>query len=325
MVGGLAAEAFGLGGLSRAPEPLPGGGPALRWRVTTERGSWMVKTHEAPEARHLHGMLVSSALELAAYRAGAAMPRPVGRPDAEAGLWHRVGDTYVRAAEWVEGTPPPVNTRALGAWLGRTMATIERLDLPGDPSAEGAYVLHPMADWHRWIDAGAAAGVLDRAETAEVKATVAEATGLVEAGLRSASAAGQVFRVVHRDTNARNILLTARGPVLVDFDSAAPEVPWWEAVYQALDFARHDMPGMVHTVLDAFVEAGGARGPAEPEAFAGLVRGVLSGFAHHLRLAAGCEPATASRRAAEVQRIRPFIAGLPDVLRRIDGWVDVIG
>jgi len=232
------ADAFGLGAVVDPPVPLPGGGSARRWRLRTARGTWMVKTYEEPAAWERQQMRDAGALERAAYAAGVAMPRPVEPLGAALGLWHPVGSVYARVAEWVEGTPPAVNTVPLARWLGRTLATIDGLGLPADPSLGVAYPLHPMPDWQRWIAGTHAAGLLERREAADALAAVADLTALVT----SALASGPAFQLAHRDANARNVLLTGRGPVLIDFDSAGPEVPWWGTVYHAWDLARADLP-----------------------------------------------------------------------------------
>jgi hypothetical protein len=170
-----------------------------------------------------------------------------------------------------------------------------------------------MADWHRWLDDASATGLLDRRATAEARAGVTDAMALLAAGL----ATGPAFRVGHRDANHRNFLLTARGPVLIDFDSAGPEVPWWGAVYHAWDFGRSDLPRFGPAVLNAYVDHGGEPGPGDATAFAGAMRGVLDGFAFHLR--------RATEGHAESQRYtRQFAHGVPEMMGFVDGWVKLL-
>jgi hypothetical protein len=317
---GAVAEAFGLGTPVAPAAALPGGSPAGRWRLRTDRGCWMVKTYDAPAAWEREQMRDAGALEQGAYAAGVAMPRPVPPRGPALGLWQPVGTGYARVAEWVEGSPPAEHTMALARWLGRTLAAIDGLGLAADPSAGVAYALHPMADWHRWLDGAHAAGVLDRRDTAQAKASVADATALVAAGL----ATGPAFQIGHRDANMRNFLLTDRGPVLIDFDSAGPEVPWWGAVYHAWDLGRPDIGALGPAVLDAYVDGGGAPGPADPTAFAGTMRGVLDGFAFHVRTALGEGPVEAARRANSRRYTQLYSRGLPEAMGLIDGWVPLL-
>jgi hypothetical protein len=309
----------GFGTPLAAPVALGGGGPSKRWRLRTDRGTWMVKTCSAPVAWERRQMRDAGTLEQAAYGAGVAMPRPVVPPGPAIGLWQAVGPeigpwppvgtAYLRAAEWIDGTPPAANTVPLARWLGRTLATIDKLGLPADPTAGVGYTLHPLPDWRRWLDRTHAAGLLDRREVADGFAAVTELTALVTAAL----ATRPTFQLGHRDANARNFLLTDRGPVLIDFDSAGPEVPWWGVVYHAWDLARSDLPVLAPAVLDAYAENGGVIGPADATAFAALARGVLDGFAFHLRLV--------NPQAAALRNLRLYVRGVPEVPRQIDEWV----
>jgi len=103
----------------------------------------------------------------------------------------------------------------------------------------------------RWLDQAAAAGVLGRAQKGAALAAVTQAAALVETAL----AAGPGFLLAHRDASARNILITDRGPVLLDY--AGPEVPWWEFVHHCFDLASPSLgrqpprPDMVRAALTA--------------------------------------------------------------------------
>ena len=314
------AEAFGLGAPVAPAVALSGGSPARRWRLRTERGGWMVKTYEAPAAWEREQMRDAGVLERAAHGTGVAMPRPLVPPGPAIGLWQAIGPGYARVSEWVDGTPPTAGTPALARWLGRTLAAIDGLGLPADPSAGVAYRLHPIADWRRWLGDARAHGLLDRRETVEALAAVADATALVAAGLATRPA----FQLGHRDANPRNFLHTDRGTVLIDFDAAGPEVPWWGAVYHAWDLARADIPGLGPAVLDAYEDNGGRRGAAEATAFAGAVRGVLDGFAFHVRLATAKAAVDPDRRADARRYTGLFSRGVPEMMAMIDGWVGLL-
>ena len=171
MVGCLDADAvcrsFDLGVPSRPAEPLAGGSSVARWKVHTSRGRWMVKAVGSPASWQLDQMRVSGIVERAAYVAGVPMPRPVEPSGAAAGYWALLceRDLYARASRWVDGTPPDSPAGAgLAGWLGRTLAAIEGLALPGDPATEAAYPVHSVADWHSWLDQAMTAGVLGRGQ-----------------------------------------------------------------------------------------------------------------------------------------------------------------
>jgi Ser/Thr protein kinase RdoA (MazF antagonist) len=335
-------HAFGLGTASAPPVPLTGGSSAARWRLDTDRGRWTVKATDPPADWLRRQMRVSGALELAAYDAGVAMPRPVvPRVAGAIGLWAPVGGQYVRVAAWVDGTPltepapadpagpasvpasGPASAKAdlaLAGWLGATIARIERLALPGDPAPEAAYTVHATDDWAGWIDEGVTAGVLDRGAAVAFRAAVADATALVRAALAPAPA----FQLAHRDVHRRNVLSTATGLVLLDFDYAGPEVPWWEFVHHTFDLADPPRPDLVGAALAAYIDAGGRPGPADPSAFAGLLRAALESAAYNLWLAVGHRPASADRQAMAVAAVREIAAGLPATLNSLDAWTRLL-
>ena len=183
-----------------------------------------------------------------------------------------------------------------------------------------------MPDWRDWLDQAAAAGILGRAQALEVLSLVTDGTALV----REALAGDPVFRLAHRDVSRANIVVTTGGPVLIDFDYAGPEVPWWEFVQHCFDLAspalgeRPPEPGLIHVALAAYAEAGGAGGPARVQAFAGLVRAMLGTLAYELWLAAGHRTVTADRRAAAVQGVRRLATRLPVILGSLDSWSRLI-
>ena len=322
-------EVLGLGESCGPAEPVAGGSSADRWRVRTGSGHWMVKTMPAPAAWQLREMVVSGRLERAAYQAGVPMPMPAESAGPAVGYWARVGQDggYARASAWVDGRPPagPADV-PLARWLGRTLASIERLALPGDPAAEAAYPVHPVPAWRGWLDEAAAAGVVSRRQAPGVLAAVTDATALMREGL----AGGPAFRLAHRDASRANIVITASGPVLIDFGYAGPEVPWWECVHHGFDLAspvlgeQPPQAELVQAVLAAHAEAGGITGPARPDAFAGLIRAVLGSLAYHVWLAVGHRPASGPRRAASAASAQLQAARLPEIMDSLGAWCRLI-
>jgi Phosphotransferase enzyme family len=319
---------FDLGLSSGPPIPLTGGSSATRWMLRTDRGGWMVKATSSPATWQLSEMRVSAVLERAAYGAGVSMPRPVEPHGPGVGYWARLGEAgmWARVSEWIDGTAASAADLSLAAWLGRTLARLERLALPGDHTGEAAYPVHSAPDWHHWLDEATTAGVLGRQRTPDVLAAVTAATSLVEAAL----AAGQVFQLAHRDVNRRNILITGRGPSLLDFDYAGPEVPWWEFVHHAFDLASPSLgdypprPDEVRVALSAYVEEGATAGPAGPEAFAGLLRAALGGLAYNLWLAVGHRPVDETRRTVAARAAQQLAGGLPTMVNSIESWTRLI-
>jgi Phosphotransferase enzyme family len=178
------------------------------------------------------------------------------------------GESAVRVWERVVGAPPslPVSVE-LATWLGATVATIGRLALPCTMDSANDSTVDTWA--------GRALAELVRTP-------------------------GPTKVLCHRDINRRNILITATGPVLLDFESAGPQAPWWELVHHAFLLSCRDLgpeepdPTTIRAAVRAYREHGGEPGPADRSAFAGLAAGLLDWACH--------EPAAAAPRL-------PLIAG----------------
>jgi Ser/Thr protein kinase RdoA (MazF antagonist) len=93
--------------------------------------------------------------------------------------------------------------------------------------------VHPVPDWQEWLGQAVSAGILRRPRALAVLDAITDGTALV----REALAGDPVFRLAHRDVSRSNIVVTAGGPVLIDFDRAGPEVPWWEFVHHGFGLA----------------------------------------------------------------------------------------
>lgn len=313
------AAAFRLGRARSPLEPLRGGSSAGTWRLETDRGRWLVKTLSSPPDWQRGAMRVSATLERAATAAKVAMPAPVEPHGDTVGYWARLdADEFARVSAWVDVTGPTVVTPELAAWAGATLATIGHLDLPGDPTAEAAYPVHPVADWAAWLDTPAATE--PRGPAGDLLSVVTDATDRVHAEL----ATGPRFRLAHRDVSRDNILCTADGPVLVDFDHAGPEVPWWEVTHFvfALAWAGHraPRPDIVRAALTGYRDAAGPLGPATAAAFTGMLAATLRAVAYNLWLATGQRPAAPERRAAAIGVVRAAPGILATMLNSTDQW-----
>ena len=54
------------------------------------------------------------------------------------------------------------------------------------------------------------------------------------------------------------------------------------------------------------------------------MRGLLDGFAFHLRVATGHHRVDADRRANSLRFTQRFSRGLPEAMRLVDGWVELL-
>jgi hypothetical protein len=277
-------------------------------------------------------MRVSADLERAAYAAGVPMPRPAEPSGPAAGLWTPIGSggIYVRVSQWVNGVSASARAAngdlGLARWLGHTLALIARLDLPADHTADAAYPIHRAEDWPGWLADAVTAGVMSVAQARDVLPAVTDATALI----RTALAEHPAFRLAHRDAGRRNILLTRDGPCLIDFDHAGPEVPWWEFTHHAFDLASPDLGAApadrdtVRAALAAYTSAGGSHGPANPSAFAGVLRSQLGFLAYSLWIATGHRAATSQRRQESIRDARRLATNLAGLITEIGTWSDLL-
>jgi Ser/Thr protein kinase RdoA (MazF antagonist) len=159
-----------------------------------------------------------------------------------------------------------------------------------------------------------------------LRSAVRDGSALIQSGLADHPG----FQLAHRDVNQRNILMAVHGPLLLDFDYAGPEVPWWEFVHYAFDLAcpalgqQPPAAGPIRTALAAYTEGGAPAGPAGSAAFAGMVRAILNAIAYNLWLAVGHRPAVDDRRATAAQITRDLAEQFPIVIREIDSWTAFI-
>lgn len=167
------------------------------------------------------------------------------------------GSDYVRVSEWLDGTQPEIPAdEHLAVWLGQSVAKMAAVAPPGYFDVGRGYPLYPLAGWHEWLGKARSMDILTAKQRGQLLAAVTDGAQLVQAGLSMDPS----FQLCHHDINYRNILLTARGPALLDFDHAGPDVPWWELVHFALLLACRSLgddepePRLVSAAVSAFAE-----------------------------------------------------------------------
>ncbi|GIH67555.1 hypothetical protein Msi02_83720 [Microbispora siamensis] len=268
-------------------------------------------------------------LERAALSAGVLTPPPVEACGISPGYWLAMpeGPDYIRVSQWLEGTQPEIPANEdLATWLGRIVAAMATVSLPGSLNEGLGYPLYPLGDWHVWLDKAEAMEIVTAKQRAQLLAAVADGTQLVEAGL----ATNPSFQLCHRDINHRNILLTARGPVLIDFDHSGPEVPWWELVHFALLLACRSLgddepdPRLVKAAVSAFAKNGGEVGTVDEIAFVGLIRGMMEWPACRLMtLLDNADPASPTWTDA-VAQVHEAAELLPVMVRSVERWTALL-
>ncbi len=317
------ATALGLGRLQGSPTNLKRGDSSPLWAAETSRGPWIIKTVMPSGAWWYEAMAHSGALELAARRAGVPTPEPADE-GGDVGLWHDIsGDLWARAVRRVTGRHPKLPAAPdLARWSGSALAAIERTRLPANPQSDSGYRLHPTAEWNEWIGEAIAAGRLDMTNGIRLAALVTDLNEVIATGR---STAGHYQRL-HRDVSAGTILVTDSGPVLLDFDQAGPQVPWWEFVGDAFNLATPALGEIeparttVDAALGAYVAAGGTRGPADVSAFTGLLAARLSLAAYLLWISCGRRGNSGEDQAAAVKALHATLDTLPSLQRSIVRW-----
>lgn len=326
----LVARLFDLGEPRSEPVPLVGNGTAGAWRLDTGTGRWVVKAARAVRPWEFAAMRDAGDLERAAISAGVRVPRPLAPRGESAGYWAAVpgGPEYVRVSEWVPGRQPRIPAdKWLAGWLGESVAAMAAAAPPATADQGRGYALSDLSEWRERL--GRAADVIGPEAAGRLLAAVQEGIQIVEAGLATAPG----FVLCHRDISFRNILLTGRGPALIDFDLAGPEVPWWELVHFAFLLACAALgddepePALIEAAVSAYTERGGPVGTADAVAFTGLLRGMLEWAAGNLALAGPpgrggtVKP---SVRAEAVARLADAAEVLPVIVRSIDRWANLL-
>jgi len=291
-------EAFGL---SRPTGPLT---PLTHqssqtWTLDTADGRILLKhTPHTPPA--------AIAYETRARRAGIAMPTPIppGRADI-------TGLGPVRAYAWIDSRPLRPDDD-IAAWLGHTLALLHTVDPRGSGGPDW-YHLHDDR-WQTWLDSGGdhrwKPALRDHlpdimAATAAVAHTFAATTDHV---------------TTHRDVETHNILITATGPVLIDWDSAGPDSASLEAAHAIHNLATHGRDTPDPTVIDRARDAYAQHGGTPPTGTGILARRLgirLGRLAERLRISLGEQPAGPRDPAVNDTRAEAQIRSIPAFTRQL--------
>jgi Ser/Thr protein kinase RdoA (MazF antagonist) len=318
------AERLGLGTLREAATVLKAGEPYPVWKLTTDAGPWVVKVCR-PWGDFWRGAVAQAGkVEAAAWRAGVALPEPLLPETAESGIWRPIGEGhYARAARFLDGSHPSAPfTPRLAHWAGATAADVERLAIEVDPTVDSDFDSHPESAWDDWLAQAVELGVLDRDRARALKDVAMRINEIAASGLASRP----VKLVVHRDFSPANVLVTADGPVLLDFDHAGPQVPWWELVSIAFSLASPELGPVeperatVEACLTGYAAAGGRWGATDESAFTGLLVGRLSTTAYELWMSCGHRGGSPALQAAFGRTLRASVTALSAQIDSTTAW-----
>lgn len=300
------------------------------WSLDTASGRWVVKTRQPPGQFWHDTVRQSATLESAAFAAGIDMPEPLVPSGESSGLWVPLDDggRYVRAARHVEGVHPDVPLDpATATWAGATMAALERLQLAADATVDAGYTTHTSEEWRGWLDEAMTLGILNGDQAHVLAAVAADLNAVISSGL----ADNPAMLVLHRDFSSVNIMLTQERPMLLDFDHAGPQVPWWEVVGHAFGLASADLGvvppdrATVRAVMDGYGSAGGRQGDADATAFTGMLAARLSYTAWRLWTALGHRGGEPAHRVAAAADVRDATTVLPGIVANVENWSAWLG
>ncbi|WP_250031816.1 phosphotransferase [Paractinoplanes maris] len=216
---------------------------------------------------------------------------------------------WVRAYEWVDGRPL-ADTDDVATWLGETLARLHGLAPGADGRRAPEWYRQDAALWQGWLEAGLGAG---RSWAPLLRLHLRDVLDAAEWVARSFAAAGD-YVMAHRDVEPWNVLMTAGGPVLIDWDVAGPDSASLEAAHATLEFSRRGRanpdPAAVRKTFEAYVGAGGTPfgGPDVLARRAGLRLGRL---AERLRISLGEQALGPRDREALERQTAERIVGMP--------------
>lgn len=223
------------------------------WRLDTPAGSFLIKRLWDGDAPAWYPSLAAAMdFERRAGAAGISMPRPVPPQRSDWGLAVELpGAGVFRAYEWLEHRSL-TDTDDAAAWLGRTLAEIHRLMPVPDATEPDWYGIYPRPVWTDLIDRAESLG---RPWAVIARTRIEAVTDLTEKIRTAFRRAGDPVRT-HSDIEPWNVLMTARGPVLIDWDTGGIDSATLQAAQAALAFAGGDL-ARAAAILVEYRAAGG--------------------------------------------------------------------
>ncbi len=320
MLPGLIADAFGLGrptsGLAaHSYSSLP------TWRLDTVSGRVLVKRVSCDGWRDELDRAMG--FEQAALTAGIAMPRPIQPVAAIFGCVAVVeGWGQVRAYEWVDGRPL-TDADDVAEWLGATLALLHRIETL-DCAQPQWYGLHSEQQWRAWL----AEGIKQRRAWAPVLQRRLADVLIATAWIGQAFQAAGDYVMTHRDVEPWNVLMTAEGPVLVDWDTAGPDSAGLETAQAAVVFAGHGRAGpnadAVQRTVASYEQHGGRLALRGRDALARRAGMRLNRLSERLRISLG-QQAPGSTDLAQVEaRAGEQLEELPRFVDDLACWSQLL-
>jgi Ser/Thr protein kinase RdoA (MazF antagonist) len=209
---------------------------------------------------------------------------------------------------WCDGRAPTEPDDAIADWTGSTLALLHRRPA-GDRLEQPAP--YPITAWHEWLEGR------DGGFTQQIRRHLPTVAAALEHLRRPCPPLTPV--TTHRDIKPDNVLVTGRGPVLLDWDSAGPDTAEHELVRTALAMGFEQQRPFTRTVA-AYHRAGGRPVPADPALFHGVVRAQLRTAEWLLWRALGHRGDDAAAREQAATECLARLHGVRKSLRCIPDW-----
>ncbi len=316
------AEAFRLPGPVTGWEPVGGAWSNRVYRLGTGVRRYAVKEMRNPwaEPRWQEWLAEAWSFEQRAIAAGVAAPWPVPNPaDGSCLAWVRRLDqdsqhhqhsqasrgAPVRVHHWTAGAPvgPGPVDAATARWAGRVLAILHGLRIT--PRDRGLFPVTSTATADRWFELTEAAR-RGKAPWASAMEKAAPSVALIADLARSAGFLPDQEVMTHGDIDQKNLLLTVSGPVLCDWDLAAPLVPRRELADVAMSLAAWTETAIAREVIRSYRQAGGDDTTIEPADLGQSMMIGLDWVAFNVERAIGLRPAA----RADASLARGIVPGL---------------
>lgn len=288
------------------------------WRLETVGGPYFVKGYWAETGGQfvpgglVDQLRVAMAFEARALAAGVDMAEPVAPVEPVVGWATRIGDRLFRVNQWIEsrGLEPGDD---IAEWLGRTMAHVHQLQPVGAAGLPDWWrtALRSRADWEEWFSEARRRGKSWSGLAWECLPQIVEVT----AGIQELCDGAPDCVTTHGDFKTHNLLITPRGPVLIDWDTVRVDSATLEAGRVAYIFGAGELEPM-RRILTAYVEAGGDVAWIGSDLFASVVRNHVQLVFEHVLVSLGYNPPARWMRDPE-QTLVDLLTELPGKLLRL--------
>ncbi len=308
--------AFGLAGPATSLTRVPGAWSNRVYRLVAPGGSFAVKEMRNPwnDPRWREWLDEAWQFERQAIAAGVAAPPPIPHPRGGCiALVRRVGGKSlapVRLHRWCRGRPLPAAPvdPEIATWAGKTLATLHGLRVRVKDRSLFPVPNTDTADrWPVLLDAAGRAGASWAGQLAQVAGAVSVIAELTRAGGHRP----EEEVMTHGDIDQKNIVVTSTGPVLCDWDAAAPMVPRRELADVALSMGCWERFDLAREVARSYRDASGEEQLIEPADLGQALGSSLDWVAFNVERAIGLRPASPEEAVLAGRLVPTLLASLP--------------